>query len=93
MFWTDTNPNAPTIVLPGFGKLIESSAEIFAAQSIPVPVFLKRRINSWEFVGCYRVTRLSKEPATVSRESTRAGRGGKVSMVLFLEPVGCVKES
>src|SRR5947209_6540621 len=45
-FRPDANPDAPMIVLPGFGEKIERTAEIFANQGGAVPIFLKRAPNS-----------------------------------------------
>ena len=83
-FRTDTNPNAPNVILPGFGPTIQKSAELFAAQSECVPVFLKRSINAWEYVGSYRVTRLSRDPQDIAERAAAAGRRAGVSMVLYL---------
>jgi len=38
-FKRDTNPEAPHVVLPGFGPKIEESAELLARQRDPIPVF------------------------------------------------------
>jgi hypothetical protein len=81
----NTNPDAPTVVLPGFGEKIERTAEIFAKQTKGVPIFLKRASNQWQYVGDWRVKRLSKDPAEIARHEKRANRQGDISMVLFLE--------
>jgi len=86
-FRPDANPDAPMIILPGFGPKIERAAELFASQSEAVPVFLKRGANQWQYVGQFRVKRLSKDPAEVSKHAARANRQHNVSMVLFLERV------
>ena len=86
-FRPDANPDAPMVILPGFGPRIEKTAEIFAGQSFGVPVFLKRATNSWQLVGYFRVQRLSKDPSEIARHASRAQREGDVSMVLFLERV------
>ena len=79
------NPGAPAVVLPGFGPRIEWSARQFASQGTNVPTFLKQRSNAWEYVGDYRVKRLSEDEAEVAKWAGQAGREDEVSMVLFLE--------
>jgi hypothetical protein len=82
------NPEVPNVVLAGKGPTIEHSAEIFAAQSDPVPVFVKQQINAWEYLGNYRVLRLSSDPIVIAERARAAGRQGEVSLVLFLQRVG-----
>ena len=79
------NPDAPGVVLPGFGPGIERWAEVFGAQRHAVPCFLKRATNVWEYVGDFRVRELSRDAAEVARWAASAGREGDVSMVLHLE--------
>jgi len=52
-------------------------------QGNPVPVFLKRAINEWEYVGHWRATKLDKDQEAIARHSPNAAR---VSGVLFMEP-------
>ena len=80
------NPEAPAVVLAGFGPVIESSARAFHRQGRAVPVFLKRATNAWEYRGEYRVRKLSDDQVVVRAHAVRADRAGDVSMVLFLEP-------
>jgi hypothetical protein len=79
------NPNAPAVVLPGFGPKIEGSARLFAAQGDYVPTFMKFSSNAWEYVGEWRVRRLSEDEAEIAQWEARAGREDDVSMVLHLE--------
>lgn len=79
------NPDAPDVVLPGFGPGIEGSAERLAVQSEAIPIFLKRQSNAWEYVGDYRLRELSRDRAVIDRHAARAHRHGQVSMVLFFE--------
>jgi hypothetical protein len=81
------NRDAPDVVLPGVGPVIEESARAFAAQGVAVPVFLKRATNHWEYRGDYRVRALSTDPAAIRSHAARSGRTPRdVTMVLFLEP-------
>jgi hypothetical protein len=77
------NPNAPYRVLPGTGKIIESSARVFAGQKEPLPVFIKYGTNEWEYVGNFRVARLSEDPSQIAREQQVTGRDD-ISMILDL---------
>lgn len=79
-----TNPNAPDIVLPGQGPNIRRWAEVFREQRDPVPIFIKKAVNEWEYVGDYRVDRWTDEPSEIARHSARSGRHD-VTSVLFLK--------
>jgi hypothetical protein len=65
-FTLDHNPEAPEIVIPGTGKVIERTAKIFCGQEYPVPIFIKRRVNEWEYVGHFKAGRFSTEPADIA---------------------------
>jgi hypothetical protein len=84
-FRPDFNPDAPTIILPGFGPRIERAAELFNEQGTAVPVFLKRAVNQWQYVGEFRVERLSRDPEEIKRQEKRTNRQGTISMILYLE--------
>ena len=62
-FTLDHNPEAPDIILVGTGPVIEREATLFCKQDHPVPVFIKRRPNEWEYVGHYKFERCSTDPA------------------------------
>jgi hypothetical protein len=84
-FRADGNPDAPMVILPGFGPKREKSAELFNSQGTAIPVFLKRAANQWQYVGDFRVKRLSRDPVEIAEHAARANRQNDVSMVLFLE--------
>ena len=65
-FTLEHNPEAPDIVIPGTGKVIEREAKQFCEQDYPVPVFIKRRVNEWEYVGDHKAVRFSTDPAEVA---------------------------
>jgi hypothetical protein len=86
------NPNAPHEVLAGYGPGIERWARVFAVQKTYVPVFIKKGVNFWEYVGDYRVANYegpgktemnSPKPAEIVAAEKGAGR--PVSMILYLE--------
>lgn len=65
-FTLDHNPEAPDIVIPGNGRIIKKEAGIFCKQDYPIPVFIKRRVNEWEYVGHYKVARFSEDSAEIA---------------------------
>ena len=79
------NPDAPDVVLPGFGPQIERWAEVFARQRTFVPCFLKAAPGAWEYVGDFRVRQLSRDPADIATWEATSQREGDVAMVLYLE--------
>ena len=86
-FRRDGNPDAPLIVLPGFGEKIQRTARMFASQKSAVPIFLKGAPNEWRYVGDFRVSRVSDDASDITNHEKRANRKGTISMVLFLERV------
>ncbi len=65
-FTINHNPEAPNIVIPGTGKVIEREAKIFCEQDYPIPVFIKHRPNEWEYVGHYKADRFTTDPADIA---------------------------
>jgi hypothetical protein len=61
------NPEAPDVIIPGTGKVIEREAKIFCEQDYPIPIFIKRRVNEWEYVGHYKADRFSIEPIDIAK--------------------------
>jgi len=51
----DLNPRAPNVVLCGNGPIIASAGAALAEQHEPLPVFIKRATNRWEFQGMLKV--------------------------------------
>jgi hypothetical protein len=81
----DTNPDAPRIILAGTGTGIEYAAEILIAQRTEVPMFLKRDINEWEYVGDYTVDRWSRDGAELAAQAKRSGRTD-ITRVIYMAP-------
>ncbi|MGD0207507.1 MAG: hypothetical protein ABSC89_07880 [Verrucomicrobiota bacterium] len=80
------NPEAPDIVIPGTGPIIEREARLFCAQNCAVPIFIKRRPKKWEYVGNYKAVRFSTDPAEIAahhKGSITPLR--KVTSVIFLQ--------
>jgi hypothetical protein len=83
-FRRDTNPNAPDVILPGNGPDIQKWAKVFREQKYPVPVFIKKESNVWEYVGNYEVERWTDDPSEIARYAKSSGRKD-VTSVLFLK--------
>lgn len=83
---TDTNPGAPDVILPGDGPEIQRSSNLLCEQKSAIPVFIKRDINDWEYVGDYVVDRWSESPAEIAEHARRAGRYD-VTRVIYMRPV------
>jgi hypothetical protein len=72
------------VVLPGKGPDIVRWANVFAGQQEFVPVFVKRATNAWQYVGDFKVVERSTNPEQIARWEAVSGRGGEISMILFL---------
>jgi len=83
-FTLNLNPDAPRIVLPGTGPRIEQSARLFTEQQSAIPIFIKRQVNQWEYVGLYKVEHLIEDRNIIEEHEKRSGRSNQISMVLFL---------
>lgn len=52
----EMNPQAPKVVLCGRGKVIATAGASLAKQHEPIPIFIKRGVNRWEYQGTFKVT-------------------------------------
>jgi hypothetical protein len=50
------NPQAPKVLLCGRGKVVTAAGALLVKQHDPIPVFIKRGINRWEYQGTFNVT-------------------------------------
>jgi hypothetical protein len=82
-FRRDLNPDAPEVVLPGNGPTMMQSAAALAASGHSIPVFLFGETKDWRFIGLYRATQCSTDPAEIEIHSTQARRTD-VSCVLHM---------
>ncbi|PLS85521.1 MAG: hypothetical protein CYG60_12120 [Actinobacteria bacterium] len=82
-FGLKNNPEAPEVVLVGSGPQTMRWAEVLCGQEGPIPVFLKRRINEWEYVGEYEVDDWTEDPGRLAQYCQRSGRSG-LTRVFFL---------
>lgn len=77
------NPDAPDMILPGFGPEIEHWGDVFCRQVEAVPVFVKVNAAFWEYTGLFRVARWSSDAADIAAQFARSQRRD-VSRVLYL---------
>jgi hypothetical protein len=77
----DLNPDAPDVILPGTGPMIEQSAEWLVNQHSPVPTFIKRGHGQFEYVGDYVAVRSSRDPADIAAHARLSGRKDITSVI------------
>lgn len=82
---TDFDPDAPHVILPGTGKGIEYAAKLLVSQDEPIPTFIKRKVNEWEYVGMFRVERFSKDFREI-RKYARESNRTDITMVIYMAP-------
>lgn len=83
------NPEAPNVVIPGTGPVIEQTAELFCQQTSFIPIFLRRRPNEWEYVGDYRAARFSTDPAEIAAHHHGSVTPvEEITRVIFLQRTG-----
>ncbi len=83
-FRKDLNPFAPDIILPGKGPEIMRWAKAFREQTYPIPIFIKKYSNSWEYVGNYKVERWTSDMAEIAKYAEYTGRN-TITSILFLK--------
>lgn len=85
-FRKDLNPDAPKIVLPGKGTIIDKSARLFAIQKEPIPVFIKDDINKWKYMGDFVVKKLLEDSKVIKEHAANTkSKRTDITMVLYLE--------
>ncbi|MBI2760872.1 MAG: hypothetical protein HYX51_05545 [Chloroflexi bacterium] len=85
-FRTDTNPDAPHIILPGDGPEVRRWADHLTTQPAPIPVFITIGPNRWRYEGRLRVASRSFETDAIAGHARKSGRRD-VTQALFLESV------
>jgi hypothetical protein len=84
-FTTKLNPTAPEEVL--IGDINRKSAEILSEQEESIPVFIKRDIDVWEYVGDYKCVDYSTEPTLLRQKEKQYPERGKITAILQFESV------
>ncbi len=78
------NPHAPRRILVGDGPGILMAARLLAAQREPIPVFMKRGVGLWEFVGQYVVAGSTEDRAECAAAARVSGREDAIAAVIEL---------
>ena len=81
----DYDPEAPRIILPGRGPEREHWAAALCNQGGAIPVYLKRAVNNWQYVGNYEVERWSDSPDKITHYEAQTGR--PVTRVIWMREV------
>ncbi len=82
----DKNPEASDIILVGTGPKIVANAHLYLRSGKYVPVFIKRDVNKWEYVGDYKAVKYCRDAETI--EKHRHHRlAENVDGILFLEKI------
>lgn len=84
----DKNPRAPSVILCGVGEDIAAAGVILARQSTAIPMFIKRGIKRWQYIGDFRLA--ASYTSGPEFESGIAGSGrdrSDVSRVIVMTPV------
>lgn len=84
------NPDAPDVVLVGRDPNVERAGVIFSRQQTPVPTFIKKATNQWEYRGRYRVAEVV-ERGEASRLQGRHHRVGHRRPFFLANQVGSMK--
>jgi hypothetical protein len=88
-FQLAVNPDAPREVLVGAGPLRERVATWTVLQENPIPVFVKREVGEWEYMGRWRGVRYLDGTHKSLVEEERTKRKG-IAGILYMEPVETV---
>lgn len=81
----DLNPDAPDIIIPGTGPMIEKTADMLRRQTGAIPVFIKRETGAWRYVGDFEVEPRRYTPADIEAQKKRSGRTD-ITRVIWLRP-------
>lgn len=52
---TDLNAKAPSEILCGAGPIMAKAGKLLASTTGKMPVFIKRKVNQWEYTGLFSV--------------------------------------
>lgn len=83
-FVKEKNPEGPKIILVAHGPQKEKAADALARQTNAVPVFAKKGVNKWEYLGAYKGENYTPTPIP---QYVAASRRSDVAGVLFLKEV------
>ena len=84
-FKLDASPDAPNEVLVAPGPRREMSAKAAVIQQTAIPIFLKKEVGEFEYIGKYKPRRYLDRDHALLAEEPRAKRED-VAGILYLEP-------
>ncbi len=77
------NPEAPDVIVVGKGPRVVSSAQLFLASNLFVPVYIKQSVNAWKLLGNYKAISYRQDIETIEKYcADRAAE--KIDGILFL---------
>jgi hypothetical protein len=83
------NPGAPAEVTFGkAGGIVQANAEWVSKQTGPIPIFLFRADNAGEYVGLYRCSGYTTDPAVLRRKMEENPARGGIAGVIYFKRVG-----
>ena len=80
------NPCAPNIILVGVKPRVKKSAELLCMQKEVIPVFIKIRVNKWQYQGQYKVIDYTTSRSEIARYSKMSGRIN-LSKIIYLKAI------
>lgn len=83
----EMNPNAPEIILVGVGIYKEQYSQIAVEQKLTLPIFLKRAVGEFEFVGYYRAVKYSTDREEIKKKNNSSRNNNDIAAVLYYEEV------
>ena len=82
---TDLNANAPAEFLCGAGPTMVKTGNLLASTAGKFPVFIKQRVNHWQYRGLYRVAASHRVGPIFDAMVVRSGRSpSSVSVAIEL---------
>ena len=87
----DLNPEAPEVILVGFGPNRQSRARLYVESGLSVPAYVKRNTDAWEYIGDFRAISYSEAVAEIAEHTTGKRTPNSVAGVLILEPTSTLR--
>lgn len=81
------NPDAPEVILAGYGQEVERAASLLSTQRESIPIFVKEAANRWCYRGMFSVSEVVENQGEIDSYAEKAGRQGDVSRVIIMDKV------
>lgn len=88
----DKNPEGPEVIVVGRGPILEKKALLLEEQKCHVPVYVKKAVNCWIYLGKYRAIKYDTTKETIERHRKKRPRKD-ISGILFLSAQKVLKYS